>query len=122
MVDVYDIAANIGKDFETIIDNYGPEAVTGLMPRVINILEHLETLAGKNQKEDAELTELTFAVQRLEADKANKAEERERYEKVSVLVVSAGVASYGYHCAAPAVLGPLGAVSAPTPRCQGPIA
>lgn len=83
VVDVYDIAAGIGKEFETIIDAYGPQVVTELMPKVINILEHLEALAGKNQKEDAELQELRFAVKQLQQDKSAKAEERERYEKVS---------------------------------------
>ena len=89
VVDVYDIAASIGKEFETIIDTYGPQAVTELMPKVINILEHLEGLAGKNQKEDAEIQELRFAVKQLQTEKSAKAEERERYERVCFAILPA---------------------------------
>ena len=82
VVDVYDIAASIGKGFESIIDNHGPEAVTELMPKVITVLEHLENLAAKNQKENAEIGELRYAVEKLQAEKVAKAEQRERYEQV----------------------------------------
>ena len=82
VVDVYDIAASIGKEFELIIDNHGPEAVTELMPKVITVLEHLENLASRNQKENAEIVELRYAVEKLQAEKAAKAEQRERYEQV----------------------------------------
>ena len=83
VVDVYDIAALIGKEFELIIDNYGPEAVTELMPKVITVLEHLENLAARNQKENAEIGELRYAVEKLQAEKVAKAEQRERYEQVT---------------------------------------
>ena len=82
VVDVYDIAASIGKEFELIIDNHGPEAVTELMPKVITVLEHLENLASRNQKENAEIVELRYAVEKLQTEKAAKAEQRERYEQV----------------------------------------
>ena len=84
-VDVYDIAATIGKEFEKIIDNYGPEAVTELMPKIITVLEQLEILANNNQKENAEIAELKFTIERLQADKKAKAEERIKYEKVGRL-------------------------------------
>ncbi|ELT88429.1 hypothetical protein CAPTEDRAFT_107521 [Capitella teleta] len=80
-VDVYDIAATIGKEFEKIIDNYGPEAVTELMPKIITVLEHLEILSNNNQKENAEISELRFSIERLQADKKAKHEERMKYEK-----------------------------------------
>lgn len=34
VVDVYDLAASIGNDFEKLIDNYGNECVRGIMPKV----------------------------------------------------------------------------------------
>lgn len=34
VVDVYDLAAAIGKDFERLIDQYGTDCVRGLMPKV----------------------------------------------------------------------------------------
>ncbi len=93
VVDVYDIAASIGKEFETLIDNHGPEAVTELMPKVISVLEHLENLAAKNQKENAEIGELRYAVEKLQAEKVAKAEQRERYEKVSLGLLGGGGSS-----------------------------
>merc|ERR1719154_309110 len=43
LVDVYDIAADIGKEFEHLIDQHGAEQVTSLMQKVISALEHVET-------------------------------------------------------------------------------
>jgi len=34
VVDVYDLASVIGKDFELLIDRFGTESVTHLMPKV----------------------------------------------------------------------------------------
>lgn len=34
VVDVYDLAASIGKDFERIIDEFGNDSVRQIMPKV----------------------------------------------------------------------------------------
>ena len=34
VVDVYDWAGEIGKEFERLIDSFGADSVTGLMPKV----------------------------------------------------------------------------------------
>jgi uncharacterized protein (UPF0305 family) len=86
VVDVYDIASEIGKEFEKIIDAYGTEAVTSLMPKVINALEHLEGLATKNERENTTVQELKARIAQLESDKVEKAEDRQRFEKVRNLV------------------------------------
>ena len=83
VVDIYDIAASIGKEFEMLIDNYGTESVTELMPKVITVLEQLEVLVTKNEKGNTELAELNYTVERLTAEKKVKAEEKEKYEQVS---------------------------------------
>lgn len=83
VVDVYDIASEIGKECEKIIDQYGADAVTSLMPRVINALELLETLATKNELENHQLLELKSRISQLENDKIEKAEYRKKFEKVS---------------------------------------
>ncbi|KAI4878955.1 hypothetical protein NFI96_014455 [Prochilodus magdalenae] len=44
VLDVYDIATVVGQEFEHIIDQYGCEAVTRIMPKVVRILEMLEIL------------------------------------------------------------------------------
>jgi hypothetical protein len=40
----HDQAALIGKEFEKMIETFGVESLTGLMPKVIKALENLETL------------------------------------------------------------------------------
>lgn len=82
VVDVYDMASDIGKECEIIIEKYGPEAVTALLPKVINALELLENLAVRNEKENQALNELTAKISQLENDKIEKAEYRQRFEKV----------------------------------------
>ncbi|XP_026314322.1 RILP-like protein homolog isoform X1 [Hyposmocoma kahamanoa] len=81
VVDVYDLASDIGKECEIIIEKYGPDAVTALLPKVINALELLENLAVRNEKENQALQELTAKISQLESDKIEKAEYRQRFEK-----------------------------------------
>ncbi|CAG9559253.1 unnamed protein product [Danaus chrysippus] len=87
VVDVYDMASDIGKECEIIIEKYGPEAVTALLPKVINALELLENLAVRNEKENQALNELTAKISQLENDKIEKAEYRQRFEKVCRVIV-----------------------------------
>ncbi|XP_046682673.1 RILP-like protein homolog isoform X2 [Homalodisca vitripennis] len=86
VIDVYDIASEIGKEFEKIIDCYGSEAVTGLMPKVITALEHLEVLATKNERENSNVQDLEAKILKLESDKLEKAEDRLRYERELELI------------------------------------
>jgi hypothetical protein len=81
-VDVYELASAIGSQFEKMIDCHGPESVTGLMPMVIRVLEHLEEMAKLNENEQAELIDLRYTVERLQAEKKLKAAERLKFEKV----------------------------------------
>ncbi|XP_011304715.1 RILP-like protein homolog isoform X3 [Fopius arisanus] len=81
VVDVYDIASEIGKECEKLIDIFGTDAITGLMPKVINALELLENLATKNEREITTVQELTTKISQLENDKIGKAEDRQRFEK-----------------------------------------
>nr|XP_023016561.1 RILP-like protein homolog [Leptinotarsa decemlineata] len=83
VVDVYDIASDIGKECEKIIDIFGADAVTSLMPKVINALELLENLATKNERENSLLHELQAKISQLENDKLEKAEYRKKFERVS---------------------------------------
>ncbi|XP_019877850.1 RILP-like protein homolog isoform X2 [Aethina tumida] len=81
VVDVYDIASDIGKECEKIIDQYGADAVTALMPKVINALELLENLATKNERENTLLHEMQSKISQLENDKLEKQEYRLKFEK-----------------------------------------
>lgn len=87
-VDVYELASVIGSQFEKLIDSYGPESVTNLMPTVIRVLEHLEELAKFCESEKAETVDLKFTIERLLAEKKLKAEERVKYEKAIYLWLS----------------------------------
>ncbi|KAF0314321.1 RILP-like [Amphibalanus amphitrite] len=80
-VDVYDIATDIGREFEAIIDAFGAGALTNLVPKVIQALEQLERLSLQREQESASLHELRKTVERLEAEKAERAAERQRFEK-----------------------------------------
>lgn len=84
VVDVYDLASEIGKECEKIIDIYGTDTVTSLMPKVINALELLEALATRNEGENQLVQELNDRIAQLETDKLEKAEYRKRFEKVSL--------------------------------------
>ena len=82
VTDVYDQAAGIGKEFEKLIEAYGVESVTDLMPKVIRALEQLEGLASKYEKESCEISDLRYAIDKLESEKADKVQERARFEQV----------------------------------------
>ncbi|KFD53040.1 hypothetical protein M513_06156, partial [Trichuris suis] len=74
VVDIYDLAAVIGKDFERLIEQFGSESFAELVPKVISALELLESFAGRNERESQEIDRLSLAVSRLEADKLEKKE------------------------------------------------
>lgn len=80
-MDVYDLASDVGKEFEKIIDKNGPNAVTDLIPKVINILELLETLAVRREGECALVQELNDKISQLENDKQEKAEFKKKIDK-----------------------------------------
>lgn len=83
VVDVYDMAQDIGREFESIIDAYGTDAITGLMPKVVSALEQMEILAMKNERENTTVDDLRATIQQLEMDKQERTEDRIKYEKVN---------------------------------------
>lgn len=86
VVDVYDLASDIGKECEKIIDGYGADTVTALMPKVITVLELLEAMATRNETENTRMQELTDRIAHLESERQEKAVFRERFEKVWVKI------------------------------------
>lgn len=81
VVDVYDLASDIGKECEKIIDLFGADSVTALMPKVITVLELLEAMATRNESENTRMQELTDRIAHLESERQEKAVFRERFEK-----------------------------------------
>ncbi|CAF1594057.1 unnamed protein product, partial [Adineta ricciae] len=81
VLDVYDEAALIGKDFERIIEAYGTETIRDLVPKVIRILELLELQAAKNEKESDQLMQMKTRIERLEIEKSETREIREKFDQ-----------------------------------------
>ena len=98
LVDVYDIAADIGKvspvkqvrgisivlslqEFEHLIDHHGAEEVTSLMQKVISALEHLEQLVQNSETELQMIEDLRKTIEHLEHEDNKKADERLKYAR-----------------------------------------
>lgn len=99
VLDVYDEAAIIGKEFERVIEGndlifsldiilcfkyklgYGAETIRDLVPKVIHILELLESQAVKNEKEADKLNEMKTRIERLEMEKHETRELRDRFNR-----------------------------------------
>ncbi len=82
--DVYDLAADIGQEFERLMDagvlsaeNAGP-----LMQKTIGALEHLERFSAEvyADKSDSESEALKVQVHRLEVEAAKRTEERAKLD------------------------------------------
>ncbi|KAK5965825.1 RILP (Rab7-Interacting Lysosomal Protein) [Trichostrongylus colubriformis] len=81
VVDVYDLAASIGKDFEKLIELHGNDCVRGIMPKVISALETLESLANNNERENEEILSLQKTVERLEHEKQARQLQTAKFEE-----------------------------------------
>ncbi|KAI8782570.1 RILP protein 1, partial [Biomphalaria glabrata] len=81
VTDVYDQAAGIAHEFDKLIQNYGNDSVTELMPRVIRSLELLETLASRYEHDVEEINQLRYRVEKLETEKTEKAQERAKFDQ-----------------------------------------
>lgn len=82
VIDVYDLASDIGAECEKIIDLYGSSSVKTLIPKCITALEMLEALASKNERESERTQELKDRISKLEDEKAERAETKRKFEKV----------------------------------------
>eukprot|EP00061_Rhincodon_typus_P010501 g34842.t1 len=53
--DVYEIAKLIGTELERLIDSHGKKVVEGLIPKIVRILEMLESFVTRNGNTEQEL-------------------------------------------------------------------
>ncbi|PVD31588.1 hypothetical protein C0Q70_07003 [Pomacea canaliculata] len=81
VTDVKEQAAGIAREFDKLINNYGNDAVTELMPKVIRALEQLESLATRFERDNDEIAQLRSTVEKLELEKTGKAQERAKFEQ-----------------------------------------
>ncbi|XP_073685883.1 RILP-like protein 1 isoform X2 [Garra rufa] len=85
VMDVYDIAAVVGQEFERIIDQYGCETLSRLMPKVVRVLEILEVLVSRNSI-SPETEELRLELDRLRLERMDRLEKERKHKKELELV------------------------------------
>ncbi|KAI1881969.1 hypothetical protein AGOR_G00245660 [Albula goreensis] len=85
VMDVYDIAAVVGQEFERIIDQYGCEVLSRLMPKVVRVLEILEVLVSRNGI-SPETEELRLELDRLRLERMDRLEKEKKHKKELELV------------------------------------
>lgn len=81
VMDVYDIAAVVGQEFERIIDQFGCEASLRLMPKVVRVLEVLEVLVTRNNI-NPETEELRRELDRLRMERNDRLKKEQLHQKV----------------------------------------
>ena len=52
--DVYDIAKSVGSEVERLIDAHGTQSAAGLVPKIVKVLELLESFASRSRACDQE--------------------------------------------------------------------
>ncbi|XP_054612613.1 RILP-like protein 1 isoform X2 [Dunckerocampus dactyliophorus] len=85
VMDVYDIAAAVGQEFERIIDQYGCEALSRLMPKVVRVLEILEVMVSRNSI-GPETEELRLELDKLRLERTERMEKEKKHRKELELV------------------------------------
>ncbi|CAG2116874.1 unnamed protein product, partial [Medioppia subpectinata] len=78
--DVYDLAAEIGDEFQKVIVSGGSDSVKHLMPKVIRVLEHLEMITILKEDFDSKLDSLKHSVFELESERRERALRLDKYE------------------------------------------
>ncbi|XP_034752037.1 RILP-like protein 1 isoform X6 [Etheostoma cragini] len=85
VMDVYDIAAVVGQEFERIIDQYGCEALSRLMPKVVRVLEILEVMVSRNSM-SPETEELRLELDKLRLERMDRLEKEKKHRMELELV------------------------------------
>eukprot|EP00061_Rhincodon_typus_P013382 g39722.t1 len=80
VMDVYDIAAVVGQEFERVIDVFGCEAIAKLMPKVVRVLEMLEVLVSRNHM-NPEIDELRLELDRLRLERMDRIEKERKHQQ-----------------------------------------
>ncbi|XP_068167485.1 RILP-like protein 1 isoform X2 [Antennarius striatus] len=85
VVDVYDIAAVLGQDFERLIDTFGCESVVGVVPKVVRVLELLEVLVCRGAAAQ-EAEELRRELDRLRQERIERLRQERKHQEELELV------------------------------------
>nr|XP_057936377.1 RILP-like protein 1 [Doryrhamphus excisus]XP_057936378.1 RILP-like protein 1 [Doryrhamphus excisus] len=79
--DVYEIAKGIGTELERLIDSHGKESVLGLVPKVVKVLELLESFAARNHAHKHREEELLRTFESLQLQQKRRSGNDEINEK-----------------------------------------
>uniref|UniRef100_A0A3Q3WVM5 RILP-like protein 1 n=1 Tax=Mola mola TaxID=94237 RepID=A0A3Q3WVM5_MOLML len=85
VMDVYDIAAALGQEFERIIDRFGCESLVGVVHKVVRVLELLEALVSRGAA-GQEAEELRRELDRLRQERSDRCKQERRHQKELELV------------------------------------
>ncbi|XP_070759696.1 RILP-like protein 1 isoform X2 [Enoplosus armatus] len=85
VVDVYDIAAVLGQEFERIIDRFGCESLVGVVPKVVRVLELLEALVSRGAAVQ-EAEGLRRELERLRQERSDRYNQERKHQKELELV------------------------------------
>ncbi|XP_035848670.1 RILP-like protein 1 isoform X3 [Sander lucioperca] len=85
VMDVYDIAAVLGQEFERVIDRFGCESLVGVVPKVVRVLELLEALVSSGPT-GQEAEELRRELDRLRQERSDRYEQERKHQKELELV------------------------------------
>lgn len=90
--DVYEMAKVIGADVEKLIDSCGKESVASLVPKIVKVLELLESFASANNAHKLREEELlkTFETIQLQQKKRVGKESEEGNDKHEIRVRDSG--------------------------------
>lgn len=85
VMDVYDIAAVLGQEFERVIDRFGCESLVGVVPKVVRVLELLEALVSRGPT-GLEAEELRRELDRLQQERSDRYRQERKHQKELELV------------------------------------
>ncbi len=85
VIGVYESAAAISRDLEKLIDAVGSDLVAEVMPKVVSVLEQLETCVKQRENENSELQKMQEELRRVKQEGANASEENLRLIMASFL-------------------------------------
>ncbi|XP_072243977.1 RILP-like protein 1 isoform X2 [Leuresthes tenuis] len=79
VMDVYDIAAVLGHEFERVIDKFGCECLVKVVPRVVRVLELLEALVSRGAA-GQEAEDLRRELDRLHQERSDRYEQERKHQ------------------------------------------
>ena len=85
VMDVYDIAAVLGHEFERVIDRFGCEPLVDLVHKVVRVLELLEALVSRGAAAQ-EADELRRELARLRQERSDRFKHERKHQQVCVCV------------------------------------